>query len=635
MAKNLNYRAPSASHKKGSYSHESSPLHTYKTKKDTSNCFQPSELDTNLRLSSKAAIKKTESRPLTANVFINNLNVQINSSQANQKKMAVPLSASITNRKNSKQYSALTQKEEAALAAFREGKSKQKIKSVHSSLEDAMSSSITGGMSYDLRKNPMALVSRHNSEASNDLARSSYIPKFKGSDPSNKFALRSPPKVFSQGESALVSTATAAKFKKPNTRGTQKSFDVNAGGPLGKYTPYLNTYLKPPTTANNSPKNKDSDAKFGETELVGRGASSNSVPKQVKSPLEKGVLASKATAKSTVAMAKHRKTPSFDHTKRSESIAQKTLTPPILDRMRKSADCGDYWQQDSYSNKTSFQFAIRTRAGVAPNGTRKINQDSFVFHTNYGKKSDRYLLGVCDGHGMNGHLVSGFVKEALPVYLLADPSFETDLHHAMTNAFELCHQKLLVGDVDCRFSGTTTAIVMIDGNKVITANAGDSRAVIGSYGNKGWDYTPITFDHKPDSPQEAHRIIKSGGRIEPFKDGEGNFVGPSRVWLSTQDIPGLAMSRSIGDFVAQSVGVSCIPEIKEFSINPNDRFMIVASDGVWEFIENIDVVKIIAPFYEQNNIEGACDFLLGVALRRWQEEEEVVVDDITLIIVFF
>ena len=47
--------------------------------------------------------------------------------------------------------------------------------------------------------------------------------------------------------------------------------------------------------------------------------------------------------------------------------------------------------------------------------------------------------------------------------------------------------------------------------------------------------------------------------------------------------------------------------------------MIIASDGIWEFIESVDVVKIIAPFYEQGNIEGACDFLLGVALRRWQE----------------
>ena len=48
------------------------------------------------------------------------------------------------------------------------------------------------------------------------------------------------------------------------------------------------------------------------------------------------------------------------------------------------------------------------------NGMRKINQDSFIAHTNFGKKKDRYYFGVCDGHGMNGHFVSGFVKETLP-----------------------------------------------------------------------------------------------------------------------------------------------------------------------------------------------------------------------------
>lgn len=47
--------------------------------------------------------------------------------------------------------------------------------------------------------------------------------------------------------------------------------------------------------------------------------------------------------------------------------------------------------------------------------------------------------------------------------------------------------------------------------------------------------------------------------------------------------------------------------------------MVIASDGVWEFLENIDIVKMIGPYYEKGNIEGACDLLLSNALRRWQE----------------
>ena len=75
----------------------------------------------------------------------------------------------------------------------------------------------------------------------------------------------------------------------------------------------------------------------------------------------------------------------------------------------------------------------------------------------------------------------------------------------------------------------------------------------------GWDFVPLSNDHKPDLKSEAQRILMSGGRIEAFKDHEGSYVGPSRVWLLNQDIPGLAMSRSIGDVVASTVGVTCRP----------------------------------------------------------------------------
>lgn len=58
---------------------------------------------------------------------------------------------------------------------------------------------------------------------------------------------------------------------------------------------------------------------------------------------------------------------------------------------------------------------------------------------------------------------------------------------------------------------------------------------------------------------EAQRILMAGGRIDSFKDENGGPVGPSRVWLQDQEIPGLAMSRSIGDVVASTVGVTCRP----------------------------------------------------------------------------
>lgn len=59
-----------------------------------------------------------------------------------------------------------------------------------------------------------------------------------------------------------------------------------------------------------------------------------------------------------------------------------------------------------------------------------------------------------------------------------------------------------------------------------------------------------------------------------------------RVWLKNEDIPGLAMTRSFGDSMAARVGVNAVPEIKEYLLTPEDKIMVLASDGVWEFLKN-------------------------------------------------
>ena len=75
-----------------------------------------------------------------------------------------------------------------------------------------------------------------------------------------------------------------------------------------------------------------------------------------------------------------------------------------------------------------------------------------------------------------------------------------------------------------------------------------------------------------------------------------------RVWLKNENIPGLAMSRAFGDAVAAKAGVTSIPEIREYPVSEDDRFMVVASDGIWEFITNEQVVEIVSQFYEKDDI---------------------------------
>jgi len=63
----------------------------------------------------------------------------------------------------------------------------------------------------------------------------------------------------------------------------------------------------------------------------------------------------------------------------------------------------------------------------------------------------------------------------------------------------------------------------------------------------GIKITQLSRDHKPDVPEEAARIKKTGGRVHSYKGPFGESLGPERVWLANEDTPGLAMSRSLGD----------------------------------------------------------------------------------------
>lgn len=136
------------------------------------------------------------------------------------------------------------------------------------------------------------------------------------------------------------------------------------------------------------------------------------------------------------------------------------------------------------------------------------------------------------------------------------------------------------------------------GKRVYTANVGDSRTVlIRANPNGGCTAIPLSRDHKPDDPEEAKVIIANNGRIDSYRDQLGNQIGPMRVWLKNEDIPGLAMTRSFGDAMAARVGVNAIPEIMTFDLTPDDKIIILASDGVWEFLDNQVVANIVYPFY--------------------------------------
>ena len=292
--------------------------------------------------------------------------------------------------------------------------------------------------------------------------------------------------------------------------------------------------------------------------------------------------------------------------------------------------------------KKIYKIESLCQVGYSGPGVLKYNQDNFFIYKNLNDENGVLFIGVCDGHGLFGHDVSKYLINHLPQNLnRALKKTNKYIHHKETlyktikEVFintnkDLCKNPL----VDTQFSGSTCVTIILTKNKIISGNAGDSRAVMGRCKNGVWTNIDLSHDQKPNNPGERERILSHGGRIEAYKDENGNDFGPKRVWIKNEDIPGLAMSRSFGDEVAASVGTISEPEIETFEITADDKFIIIASDGIWEFISSQECVNIIKDFYLKKDLKGCLKHLLNESSKRWIKEEEVI-DDITAVLIFF
>eukprot|EP00301_Raphidiophrys_heterophryoidea_P023997 c7657_g1_i1.p1 GENE.c7657_g1_i1~~c7657_g1_i1.p1 ORF type:complete len:315 (-),score=46.44 c7657_g1_i1:480-1397(-) len=189
----------------------------------------------------------------------------------------------------------------------------------------------------------------------------------------------------------------------------------------------------------------------------------------------------------------------------------------------------------------------------------KTNQDSFFIVEEFDGPATQYM-GVLDGHGSTGHHVSQFITKHLPQIVHKKlGKVDEDAEKAFIEAFaEVDHQ--LAENVDATLSGSTCTTCLVRNGELIVANCGDSRCVLGYLDQADeWKAKDLSDDHKPDLPNEKKRIEQTGGRVAPLESWPD---GPHRVWLRHEDVPGLAMSRSLGDRLAHSVGVSSEPEVE-------------------------------------------------------------------------
>ena len=322
-----------------------------------------------------------------------------------------------------------------------------------------------------------------------------------------------------------------------------------------------------------------------------------------------------------------------------------------------------------------------------------VNQDVVFLNPNFLLIKNLYFFGICDGHGIQGHYVSSFIKQILPVYLnyieidnyiskknksldsmlsslynKSENSSVRDIHIIKyfydkfhINPAEFSYMKCRFSEIsknlkeslikidtdlikskqqfDTEKSGSTVCIGILTNKNLFLANIGDSRAILCSYTSENiWVSSQLTKDHKPKDKSEFKRIIAAGGTVSRMINVEKNDeeIGPYRVWDKTQDKgPGLAMSRSIGDGQAKTLGVLAEPDIFEYTLNEGDKFIICASDGIWEYLSNDDVMNIVKEVYENNGkAEEACDILVKKASSEWQKANNKTMDDISCAILF-
>ena len=315
-----------------------------------------------------------------------------------------------------------------------------------------------------------------------------------------------------------------------------------------------------------------------------------------------------------------------------------------------------------YNNKNSISL---TQKGFffEKNIERKNNQDcSLILEEVCGIKNYN-IYSIMDGHGSNGHLVSNFIKQKIILYFndisfyfkkiknkpkdivfpenileLIKKKLTKNNYQKLKEFFKAIDESLSSIEVsfDSNFSGSTCILIFQLGSYIISCNIGDSRALL-IKDNK--DIIELSKDHKPDNEEEKKRIIDMGGIVSQCNDlyDDGKIGGPFRVWMKGCDYPGLAMSRSIGDKIAHSIGVINEPEIKEFNIKDDDKFIIMGSDGVWQFLNNNDIINILfnkdINWKDDSMRENICKNIINKAKNNFFENDEYI-DDITVSLIF-
>lgn len=284
-------------------------------------------------------------------------------------------------------------------------------------------------------------------------------------------------------------------------------------------------------------------------------------------------------------------------------------------------------------------------AGVDPladPGRPKVNQDTGYIVRDFGGNPEQALFAVYDGHGLRGDKVAQFISQMISNKLEEHPGLVGDETAAFEHAFTAADKALAPQKkMDAEWSGSTAVAALLRGDKVWVANVGDTRCILASNSKaaqrKGGVMSreikskELSKTHSPDLPSEKKRIEQSGGFVSP-PPGPGLSA---RVWSdAAMTQVGIAMARSIGDHAVTKLGVIATPDVQAYDLTSDDQFMILATDGIWEFVSSQEAVEIVWEVLRNGgSASDASRLLIEKAALLWNKFEDGYRDDITAIVV--
>lgn len=192
----------------------------------------------------------------------------------------------------------------------------------------------------------------------------------------------------------------------------------------------------------------------------------------------------------------------------------------------------------------------------------------------HSKSGDTEFYGIYDGHG--GARCSSLLALLLPLYLLRQREFESDIASAAKRACVDINEEILRREAANQCEGGSTAItLLVRKNVAYFCNTGDCRAVVVS--RKG--VAALTTDHKATNEQEKQRVEEAGGMVL-YVHGVPRVNGR------------LAVSRAFGDSDLKEVVIP-MPDVTTHELTADDEFIVLASDGLWDALPNEIVLSCI------------------------------------------